>query len=695
MVMKKTKIRDVESNGMLVSFAEMGLSDDATGIIDLPSDTKIGTSLSSIFGLDDPIIDINVTPNRADCAGIRGIARDLAAKGLGTLKPLKTPVIKGQFPSPITVTITDKTCHHFVGRVIKGVTNKSSPQWLQNRLKAIGLRPISALVDITNYISFDLCRPSHVFDADKLKGNIIVRAANTKEAFKALNDKDYELDNGVCVIADQIDAHAIAGIMGGLHSACSDTTQNIFLELAYFEPYNIAKSGRNLAINSDARYRFERGIDPLFTREAIEIATHMILDICGGEPSEIVEAGAPAHLPLPVLYKPELVKKILGYEIETSLQEKYLLALDCKIEKRGGTEWIVMPPSFRHDLKIPHDFVEEIARLSGFDSIPSVPVKREQTIVQSAETGRGTKIRLARNLLAARGFNETVTWSFMDKHHAEAFAPSIEKMASLTISNPISNDLNQMRPSILPNLIMAATRNHARGIDPTPLFEIGPVFWGTNTDEQPTMVTALRAGNQHHKHWAEATSARPVDLFDLKADMLAVLGSSFANAPITREAPAYYHPGRSGAVRLGNKLIAYFGEIHPRILDALDINITPIIGFEINLDSLPDAKKKSNTKPVLELSAFQPVTRDFAFIAPHSLESEQIIKTIRAIDRTLITKAYVFDIYTGKGVEDGHKSIAVSVTLQPTTHSLTDSEIEGIGQKIIDGVKAKTGAILR
>lgn len=695
MVMKKTKIRDVESNGMLVSFAEMGLSDDATGIIDLPEDTKIGTSLSSIFGLDDPIIDINVTPNRADCAGVRGIARDLAAKGLGTLKPLTIPTIKTNAPSPITATIQSATCTHFVGRMIKNVINKPSPQWLQNRLKAIGLRPISALVDITNYISIDLCRPSHVFDADTLTGNLTIRDAKVGEVLKALNEKDYTLDPSICVISDDKKVQSIAGIMGGLDSGCTENTTNIILEFAHFDPYHIAKAGRNLSINSDARYRFERGIDPEFTRFAIDIASQMILDICGGDPSEVFEAGAAITNVSVITYNPSMVQKIVGYDIDEKLQENFLTKLECVVKKIKPDEWDITTPSFRHDLKIAHDIVEEIARLHGFDLIPPVPVTRAQSIVQNAETPRGTKIRLARNLLAARGFHETVTWSFMDQNHAKYFAPSLEKMPALTISNPIASDLNQMRPSILPNLIMAASRNADKGLDTAPIFEIGPVFWGTDTHEQPVFVTGLRAGSAHPKHWASIDSNRPVDLFDVKADMLAVLGSSFANAPITREAPAYYHPGRSGAVRLGNKLIAYFGELHPAILDSMGISLSPIMAFEINVDALPDAKKKTNTKPNLELSPFQPITRDFAFVCPQTLESEQIVKTIRAVDRALITKAYVFDIYTGKGIDETSKSVAITVTLQPTTHSLTDNEIETLSQKIIESVKAKTGATLR
>lgn len=695
MVLKKTKIRDVESNGMMVSFREMDLGDDHEGIIDLPNDTPIGTTLSSLFGLDDPVIEINVTPNRADCAGIRGIARDLAAKGLGTLKPLSIPSIKTNGPSKINVTVDPQSsCRHFVGRYIKGVNNKASPQWLQNRLTAIGLRPISALVDITNYISYDLCRPLHVFDADKINGNTLnVRLANEGEDFHALNDKPYKLSNFMTVIADTKSPEAIAGVMGGMSTSCTNDTTNVFLEVAYFDAYHTAKTGRALQINSDARYRFERGIDPAFTRPAADIATQMILDLCGGEASDVIEVGAAPIHDLKISYDPALATKILGFDIDHKTQSKILQDVGCNVDSTSNP-WIVTPPSYRHDITIPHDLVEEVARLVGFDAIPPVSVKREGTVVHIAETARGTKIRNARSVFASRGLNETVTWSFMDEAHAQLFVAPNYPANALKINNPISNDLGQMRPSILPNLINAAQRNHDKGLGAVALFEIGPVFHGTDPDQQPVVATALRVGSGD-KHWTGTESSRAVDIFDIKADMLAVLGSSFANAPITREAPAYYHPGRSGAVRLGNKIVAYFGEIHPAILDEMKIDVSPIVACEIFVDAIPDSKKKGSAKPILELSAFQPVTRDFAFVCPRGMETDQIIKTIRAVDRTLISKAYIFDIYEGKGVADGHKSVAVAVTLQPTAQSLTDSDIDGVCQKIITTVQSKTGATLR
>ena len=694
MVLKKTKIRDVESNGMMVSFREMDLGDDHEGIIDLPADTPIGTTLSSLFGLDDPVIEINVTPNRADCAGIRGIARDLAAKGLGTLKPLKQPSLSTKGATPISVTIDPaSSCAHFVGRYIKGVKNQSSPQWLQNRLTAIGLRPISALVDVTNYISYDLCRPLHVFDADKIKGGLTVRLAKQDEEFHALNDKPYKLPNFVTVISDSESVESIGGIMGGMRTSCTDETTNVFLEVAYFDAYQTAKGGRALQINSDARYRFERGVDPAFTRPASDIATAMILELCGGEAFDVVEAGAALNTAKTVSYDPALATKILGFDIDAKTQAQYLTAIGCNVDN-DKTPWTVTAPTFRHDITMPHDLVEEVARLNGFDTIPPVSVTRNSAIVQIAETARGTKIRQARSILASRGLNETVTWSFMDEAQATFFAPVNYPANGLKISNPISNDLGQMRPSILPNLINAAQRNTDKGLGATALFEIGPVFHGTDPDQQPVVATALRVLSGE-KHWSGNEASRAVDIFDIKADMLAVLGSSFANAPITREAPAYYHPGRSGAVRLGNKIVAYFGEIHPAVLDAMKIDVAPVVAFEIFVDAIPDAKKKGSAKPMLELSSFQPVTRDFAFVCPRGLESDQIVKTIRGVDRALITKAAVFDIYEGKGVADGHKSVAVAVTLQPMAQSLTDSDIEGVCQKIINAVQSKTGATLR
>jgi phenylalanyl-tRNA synthetase beta chain len=700
--LKKTKIRDVESNGMMVSEREMGMGDDSAGIIDVPSSFAIGTPLADLYGLNDPVIEINVTPNRPDCAGIRGIARDLAAAGLGTLKPLPTAKVPARFDSPVSVTLdfpadAKDACPLFIGRYIRGVKNGPSPEWLQQRLKAIGLRPISALVDITNYFCIGLARPLHVFDADKLNGNITVRLAKNGETLDALNDKSYELKESMIAVCDDSGPLALGGVIGGTATGCSEGTVNAYLECAYFDPMRIARAGRDLQIPSDARYRFERGIDPAFTVEAAELATQMILDLCGGEAGSVVQAGSipPCTKTLP--YTPSFAEKLLGYDIPAAKQKEILSALGFSVEDKGAN-WTVSSPNWRPDIFGPADIVEEVARINGYGTIPPVSVTRENAVSRSAETPRGYKSRKARMTLADSGLQECITWSFMEEGLAGKFgANDPQKAKSLRLLNPISEDLKQMRPSILPNLIAAAGRNADRGYPGAALFEVGPIFAGTDPEQQPIVATGIRSGTMGLRHWSGAAASRPVDAFDAKADVLRVLescGLPLTSPQISRDAPEWYHPGRSGSIRLGANVVAWFGEIHPAILNDMDIK-GPIVGFEVFLEKIPEARKKGTALPLVQLSAFQPVSRDFAFLVDEKIEGESLVKAVRGADKDLISDVNLFDIYAGKGVDPGKKSVAISVTLQPRDHTLTDSELEGVSKKIIEAVKLKTGAEIR
>lgn len=695
MVMKKSKIRDVESCGMLVSLAEMALAEESEGIIEADPSLAIGTPIADVLNLGGAVIEINLTPNRPDCAGVRGIARDLAAAGLGTLKPLQdNKSVEGKFQSPVGVSIKDdakNAAPQFLGRYIRNVTNNTKEF---SELSAIGQKSISALVDITNYMSIDLCRPLHVFDADKLKGDIHVRLAKKGEDFLALNGKTYQLDDFMTVVCDDSGVIGLAGVIGGESTSVTADTKNVFVEVAYFDPYRTAKTGRALQINSDARYRFERGIDPAFAAEAMEIATNKIIDLCGGEASEIVQAGQTPEWKRSITLRDGAANKLLGFEIPKESQTKILTDLGFTI---NGDQ--VTPPSWRPDIDGEADLVEEIARIYGFDKIPSISVTRDSSVAKPAETAMGVKVRKSRNALAASGLQECVTWSFMNSKLAGKFGANDAQNAALRLLNPISADLDQMRPSILPNLIEAAQRNANRGFGDTALFEVGPAFTGTNVEDQQIVAAGIRAGSSANRHWSSKETNRVVDAFDAKADAIQVIeacGIPSGNLQITRDAPSWYHPGRSGALRLGPTVLAYFGEIHPSVLKDMDIKTT-ITGFEALVSNLPEQKKKNNgtALPLLKLSDFQPVSRDFAFVVDTKTDAETIAKAIRLTDRELIKDVIIFDIYTGKGVEDGKKSVAVEVTLQPKDKTLTDNEIEGLSKKIIDAVIQKAGATLR
>ncbi len=692
--LKKGKIRGEESNGMLVSEREMGLSDEHEGIIDLPEDTPVGTLFTDVFDMNDPIIDVDLTPNRADCAGVRGIARDLAAAGLGTLKPLDTTAIKGNGKCPIDVKISAaKQCPLFMGRLIKNIENKSSPTWMQNRLKAIGLRPISALVDITNYVTVDLCRPLHVYDADLLKGNIEVRLSKDGESFDALNDKSYTTKKGMTAITDESGILGLGGIVGGVSTGCTESTKNVFIECAYFSPNTTAKTGRALQVDSDARYRFDRGADPEFTVQGIEIATRLIMEICGGEPSDVIKAGDVPNWKHEINFDPAYTKKLSGMDVPEKKQIEILENLGFTMSGNKTT-----PPPWRSDVEGKADLVEEIIRVIGYDNIEARPIRSNNAISTSAETPNITRSRKARTALAARGMNECVTWSFMPKTLANHFSMNDNKADdSLTLTNPISSDLDQMRPSILPNLIAAAGENADKGIGNSALFEVGPAFLSSKPDGQPSMAAGIRHGANGSRHWSGNEANRVVDIYDIKADAIAALeaaGISTANLQTARNAPNYFHPGRSATLRLGKNILAQFGEIHPAILDEMNIK-SMTCGFEIFLDNIPEGKRKGPAKALLRTSQFQPVERDFAFIVDENVEAEAIIRAAKGTNRNLITNVDVFDIYQGKGVEDGKKSIAINVTLQPVKQTLTDSEIEGISKKIIDAISEKTGGTLR
>jgi phenylalanyl-tRNA synthetase beta chain len=692
--LEKGTIRGQESQGMLCSERELLISDEHNGIIEVSGDWAIGTPAAHALGLDDPMIYIKVTPNRPDALGIHGIARDLAAKGLGKLKPLDATPVPGSFESPIKVTLDfpsgeSKACPLFVGRYFKGVKNGPSPQWLQKRLRAIGLRPISALVDITNYITFGYGRPLHVFDADKVNGNIRPRFAKDGETIAALDGKTYTLDSTMTVIADAEHAEAIGGIIGGEASGCSDGTTNVFLEAAYFDPLRTAATGRKLGINSDARYRFERGVDPAFTPVGIEIATRMILELCGGEASHIVTAGAVPNTARSYTLRKTRVKTLAGVDIPWADQLGILRELGFKVtEAAGGAS--CGAPSWRPDIQGEADLVEEIARIHGLDNIPFAAMDRKSAIAKPVLSPLQKRMLAARRTLAARGFNEAATWAFLPESHAKLFGGG---KPELKLANPISSELSDMRPSLLPNLIAAAGRNMARGFGDLMLSEVGHAYAGDIPEHETLRAGGIRRGQATPRNWQGG--ARAVDAFDAKADALAVLeaaGAPIATVQTVAGAPAWFHPGRSGTIQMGpqNKL-AHFGEIHPRVLAAMDVK-GPLVAFEVILNAIPASKAKGLARPALVASDLNPLTRDFAFVADTAVESDKFIKAARNADKALIADVSIFDVFP---LENGKRSLAIEVTLQPREKTLTDEEIEAVSAKIVSAVQKATGATLR
>lgn len=692
--LKPGVIRGVESNGMLVSEREMGLSNEHDGIIELTKDYPIGTPLAEVLGLNDPVIEVAITPNHAEALSIRAIARDLAAASMGKLKPMLADAITGSFDSPIKWLIApgaENDCPYVAGRFFKGVKNGPSPKWLADRLTAIGLRPISALVDITNYVTYDLGRPLHVFDADKVKGSVQMRRARQGESLLALDGKTYGLDPSILIIADDAGPEAIAGIMGGEPSGCQMETTNVFLEVALFDPILTQRAGRKLGITSDARYRFERGLDPLSAKWGVEVATRMILEICGGTASHVVSAGS---LPDPrqhVTLRPERVQTLGGVAVPVKEQADILQRLGFGVTK---TEPLieVLVPSWRLDIDGEADLVEEVLRIKGYETIEPVPLPRAHYLPPAVLTDQQRRRTQVRQTLAWRGLHEVVTFSFMDSRIAKHFGG---QPAKLHLDNPISAELDVMRPSILGNLAEAAARNAGRGYPDGALFELGPIYRDDTPEGEILTATGLRSGAGAPRQWSD--KARALDAFDAKADVMAVLqvlGAPTENLQVSADAPSWYHPGRSGALRLGPTVIAFFGELHPAVAQAEGLK-GPVAAFEIFLNAVPTAKTKGKLKAPPKLHALQPITRDFAFLVDQTVSAEKLLRAVKGADKALIVGAEIFDLYQGQGVPAGKKSLAVAVTLQPTEASLTDKDIEAISAKIIAAAAKATGAELR
>lgn len=697
--LKKGVIRGEESNGMLCSEREMGLSDDHEGIIDLPEDAPVGEPFAKLMGLDDPVIDIAITPNRGDCLGVRGVARDLAAAGIGTLKPFAAAEkIEGTFASPVQwkrdfPASAEDACPMVVGRYFRGIENGPSPDWMQRRLLAIGLRPISALVDITNYVTFDLGRPLHVFAADKLEGgSLTMRLAKDGEKILALDGKEYELEDGMTCIADGKGVHGIGGIMGGEKSGCTEDTTEMFLEVALFDPIRSATTGRKLGIESDARYRFERTVDPASALWGAEVAARLVLEICGGETSELSIAGKMPDTDKQITLRPDRVMTLGGVDMKVDDQRRILGALGFTTDTTEG-QIVATTPSWRPDINDEPCLVEEILRVNGFDNIPVVPLQRDSSLPEQILTVGQRREGFARKTLAGRGMMEAVTWSFMHEDQAKLFGGVPD---SLRLENPISADLSIMRPSILPNLLAAAGRNADRGYSDAGLFEVGPAWRDDTPEGEDILAAGVRTGRSGPRHWAQPP--RPVDAFDAKADAMAVLaacGAPVDNLQVSRDAPAWYHPGRSGALRLGPNVLAWFGEIHPLVLKTMDVK-GPAAGFEIFIHKAPKPRTKGGkTRPLLNPSPFQLLGRDFAFVVDADVTADSLIRAAKGADKALITDVRLFDIYEGKGVGDGKKSVAIAVTLQPTERTLTDEDIEKVSASIIAAVIKQTGGTLR
>jgi phenylalanyl-tRNA synthetase beta chain len=696
-------IRGVESRGMLVSEFELRISDDHEGIIDLPADAPVGANYAQWAGIDDPVIEINLTPNRADCAGVNGIARDLAAADLGKLKDTAVRPVEGRFPCPVTVTLdfgtTPSLCPAFGLRLVRGVKNGPSPEWLQRRLRAIGLRPINALVDITNFISYDRARPLHVFDAAKVHGNLTVRRAREGESLVALDGKRYELDPSICVIADESGVESLSGIMGGEATGCSETTTDVLIESALWDPMNIAQTGRKLGIQSDARYRFERGVDPVFMLPGLELATRMVLDLCGGEPSQITVAGKPEAPERVIDFPLTELPRLAGLEVALPEVRRVLGRLGFVVAGEGEKVRVrVTVPSWRADVHDKADVVEEVVRILGVDRIPATLFDRGEAPRKPVLTPIQLRTRKAKRALAARGMVEAVSWSFIAKPQAELFGGGQPELA---LANPIAADLSDMRPSLIPGLVTAAQKNADRGFGEVALFEVGQIFRGDRPQDQLTAATGVRRAlakpNGSGRHWS--TPATEVDAFDVKADALAVLAAAGAPAQalqVVPGAPAWFHPGRSGTIQIGpQNVLGHFGELHPRALDALDAD-GPLVAFEVVLEKIPEPKAKATrAKPALELSPFQPVERDFAFVVDRAVKAADILRATQSVDRKLITNVTVFDVYEGTGIEPGKKSIAISITLQPREKTMTDEEIDAVAAKIVAEVGKRTGGTLR
>jgi phenylalanyl-tRNA synthetase beta chain len=685
MELKVTAIRGEMSNGMMCSLAELALGEDHDGIAELPDDAPKGVSYADWAGLDDPVIDVSITPNRQDCMGVHGIARDLAAAGLGTLKPLKTPVVAGSYKCPVEIRTDDtEGCPAFYGRVIKGVKNGASPQWMQACLKSAGQRPISALVDITNYVMLGFGRPSHVYDLAKLTGAVVARRAKDGEQVMALNDKIYTLTSDMTVIADDSGVHDIAGIMGGAHSGCSDTTTDVLLEIAYFAPERIAKTGQALALTSDARARFERGVDPGFMGYGIELVTSLILEICGGVASEIVKAGEAPLEPRKIPFVPMLTVTLGGVSVEDDIQKAILSRLGFGVDP----SWNVTIPSWRRDIDGPADLVEEVVRIIGLDHVVSTPLPRADGVALPTATLLQSLERKMRRTAAARGLNEAINWSFLPQKEADAFGGGV-----WSLDNPISEDMKVMRPSLLPGLLSAAQRNMDRGASSVRLFEIGRRYLA---DSERLTLGLVLAGEKNARGWASGKAAK-FDAYDAKAEVMALLaaaGVATDSLMVMAEAGDHYHPGQSATLRMGPKnILAAFGTLHPATAKAFDLDGT-VIAAEIFLDAIPAKKAAGFMRAAFTPPALQAVTRDFAFLYPADKPAGDLVRAIKGCDKDNIVAVRLFDRFAGQGVPDGQVSLAVEVTLQPAEKSYGDEELKAISDRVV-AAAVKLGAVLR
>ena len=680
MVLKVAAIRGVESNGMMCSTRELELGDDHDGIIELAADAPVGEVYAEWAGLNDPVIDVSITPNRQDCMGVRGIARDLAAAGLGTLKPLTIEPVAGEGPGPDVRTDDPAGCPAFFAQGVNGATNGASPEWLAKRLRAIGQKPISALVDITNYVTVDLGRPLHVYDKAKLSGGLVARKANAGETVLALNGKTYTLDDTMTVIADEAHVHDIGGIMGGEESGVSDTTTDVVIECAYFDPEHIARTGQKLMLTSDARQRFERGVDPAFLDDGLAIATRLVIDLCGGQATGTTRAGEPPLGTRSYAYDPARAETLGGLAVAPERQRAILTSLGFNV----SDDWQVTLPTWRRDIDGPADLVEEVIRIEGIDNVPSVPLPRAPGVATPTATPEQKLERRLRRAAAARGLDEAVTWSFISEAEAAPFGGG-----AFTLANPISEDLKVMRPSLLPGLLSAAARNVRRGAGTIRLFEIGRRYLADK--ERPTLSLVL-AGDRRARHW-QTGKAQGFDAFDAKAEALALLAAAGApvdNLQVFGEAGDAWHPGQSGTLRLGPKtVLAAFGILHPNVTRAFDLD-AGVAAVELYLDAIPGKRSAGFMRPAYTPPALQAVRRDFAFLVPNGVAADALARAVKGADKAAIVSARVFDVFT----KDGETSMAVEVVLQPVEKAFVEAELKAIADKVV-AAAAKLGASLR
>lgn len=703
--LEKRPVRGIYSNGMMLSERELELSEDHDGIIELDTALAdcVGQKYIDVAGLNDPVIEIAITPNRPDCTGVRGVARDLAAAGVGTLKPEPTlkHTVEGDFDCPVDIQLEFSSqaadaCPVFAGRYVRGVQNKAAPSWMQQRLKAAGLRPISSLVDMTNYVSLDRGRPLHVYDADKLQGHIRARLGKAGEQFEALDNKTYVSDDEMCVIADDSGPLGFGGIIGGESTSCTPDTTNVLIECAYFDPSRTATTGRKAGVITDARYRFERGVDPDFVVPGLDLATEWVLELCGGTASKAKIAGAAPAGGTIISFDYGKVRRLTGVDIPASEGKRILEAIGCEVAD-NGPQWKVTTPPWRPDMHGAADLVEEVIRIYGLDNVPAVPMERCHGVTRAVLTDGQRRARRARRTLAGRGLVEAVTWSFIPQEQAEHFGGGAEQ---LKLANPISVELSTMRPGLLAGLLVAAQRNRNRGFDDVALFELGQAYLDDTPKGQMQLASGVRVGRSQltgsGRDWrGDAVTA---DAFDVKADaaaLLSALGLDVARVQVTRDAPAWFHPGRSGVIRLGPKMVlAHFGEVHPATLKLLDID-GPATAFEIFLHALPPEKRKGRARAALNVSDLLPVRRDFAFIVDKETDAGAIVRAATGADKALISDINVFDVFEGKALGEDKKSIAIEVTLQPSTKTLTDAEIDKVSEKVITAVQKATGATIR